>query len=396
MPTAWLERPFLPFVSFTAAAAGTTMKARQGYSNTATLCIVAALATFLNLTYLKLGTGRCQDKSMIRSSSKSIDSVTPTASCTWSPSAPEECHAALVSRLCQNEPNKKASRRRFIAMGDSTTGAMHLFKYLYDSTIRDAQAKIQAAFGNEVIVEERRGGKCRNNELFGLGYPSAWVPPNFSLGEGPIHGDEEPFCSDCGGGESVFLIVANNASAISSNRKSFDGPLLYGGFFKSEFARDVTIQSPQFGTTQENTAFFIQKAYNSPDLLEEWRNMPVCLLSAAHHDTGVPGVTKEIYLTNVEWFIQVMQPQCHFIIWLGANLPAGQEGFPQTRELTAEWNTAVRQMLDNRPDVNAIFVDVLAASHYEGNLWPGDNLHMDQIWYETLGGFFANVLSTKC
>ena len=374
-------------------------------STAAQLFVLAALTTILlqhhNLELAASEDGLRQNNSTtIPSSDEPLDFYAPS-SCTWSPSAPEECQAALMSRLCRNQPTNRASRRRFLVMGDSTAGPDHLFKYLYNFTVQDAQAQIQAAYGNEYIAEIRRGGRCRNNELFGLDYPSDWIGPNYTLGEGPVqYGAKVAFCSDCLGCHSIFLVVSRNASAShSSSEPSLKGPLLYGGFIKSEFARDVEIQSPQFRTTQENTAYFIQNAYNTPDLLEEWPDMPICLLSSAHHDAAIAGITQDRYLSNVEWFIKVMQPQCHFIIWLGANLPAGQVGYhkyPQTPELTTSWNRAVRQLLDSRPDLNAMFVDVLNASHHEGNLTKGNNVHMNPIWYETLADFFTHVLTTEC
>ena len=326
-----------------------------------------------------------------------------SAACTWSPSAADECTSVLTSRVCHNQQMDRASRRRFLIMGDSTAGPDYLSKYLYNFTIQDASLSLQAAYGDHYHCETRQGSRCNNNELFDLSYPDAWVPPNYTLGEGPVAlGARQAFCSDCAGCDSVFLVcsVNNNATRIErSTRQLFDAPLLYGGFFKAEFVRDVELQSPQFLTSQENIAQYIKEAYNTPDLLEDWRDRPICLLSSSHHDVLIPGMTQDMYVTNIEWYIRVMQPQCHFIIWIGANLPAGEVNgrrYPQTPERTTAWNTAARQLIENTSDLNAVFVDVLNASHFEGSLSAGDNVHMEPVWYETLATFFIGVLSTKC
>jgi hypothetical protein len=175
------------------------------------------------------------------------------------------------------------------------------------------------------------------------------------------------------------------------------GPIVYGGFIKAEFARDVEMQSAEFITSQENIAAFINTAYNSKGLVRDW-GKPVCLASTAHHDAAIPNITQEIYLTNVEWYIRVLKPHCEYIIWLGATAPADviPGEYPQTLNLTRDWNTGVRELLERKTDLNAVFVDIFVASQQDGAHRPDDNLHLAYAWYSAMASFFWSVMSTKC
>ena len=331
------------------------------------------------------------------------------SSCTWSPLDQQSCRNMIIQRLCRISShcaNYSALGRRFLVFGDSTMGPKTLFNHLYNFTHPDA-----SSFPVHYHCEHRRGKNCRNNVIMELG-PSppnrAWVAPNISLGEGPTHnGLQNHFCSDCATCNPTFMackIIRGNSSSsdmeerqtqsrFQSSRNSY--PLVYGGYLRGEFARDVGIQTPWYQTTQENTALSMERIYNAPELLLDWNGRPICLISAGQHDAGIPNITLEIYLTNVEWYIQVMRPQCELIIWLGPTMPAGRYDYPLTPALTTAWNKAVRTMIDAAPpELHTVFVDVLKASEYEGFL--RDNIHMEDSWYETLAAFFRDMISTSC
>ena len=67
-------------------------------------------------------------------------------------------------------------------------------------------------------------------------------------------------------------------------------------------------------------------------------------------------------------------------------------------DLLSFWSAAwsVRDMIEAQPDLNTVFVDVLEASHTECKTKAGDNIHMEDSWYEALADVFVQALSTKC
>ena len=279
-------------------------------------------------------------------------------------------------------------------------GTNRLSRHLLNFTLKDT-----SSMPFPYQCENLRGDRCNDMKLLNLKYPvnKTWTPPNFTLGEGPtLFGTEQPFCVDCSGCGSNFTVC----KAVNS-QKSFEQqpqttsayhgrPIIYGGYINREFARDVELQTAQFPTSQENIAAFVKRAFNKPRMLKDLNGRPVCLISAGQHDAGVPNITTDIYVKNVEWYINIMRPQCEFIIWLGSTLPAGLADYPQTPELIGAWNTAARALIEARPGLNTLFVDVANASKYEGKLIKRDNIHMEDPWYKALAGTFIEALSTSC
>ena len=323
-------------------------------------------------------------------------------SCTWSPSAASQCQETISRWFChKSSKSKDALGRRFLVFGDSTMSTNHLSKHFINLTIRDDTTMLP----NNYHFRTHHGDRCNEQTIMKLAYPEnrVWIAPNHTLGEGPLgFGARQPFCSDCGGCNSLFTVcsVSKNYGSITPQSRAISmsnfTPVIYGGYFKVEFARDVEMQTPQYRTSQENIAAFVERAYNKPQLLKDWNGRPVCLISAAHHDAAIPNIAQDVCVSNVRWYIQLMQPQCDFIIWLGANLPAGFAEYAQSPARTTSWNTAVRDMIEAQPDLNTVFVDVLEASHTECKTKAGDNIHMEDSWYEALADVFVQALSTKC
>jgi hypothetical protein len=366
------------------------------------------------------------------------------SSCVWSPnSSSVACRNLIVSYICSKDDGLKLGRR-LIVLGDSTNGPNFLFKFLKPLMITQAPTRIAAICPSRYECVARAGKRCNNNEIFGLDYPfnNSWVPPDASRGEGPMsYGLQNPFCSDCVSVHSALLcllfslcsIVLPCAAFLSPrvtvpttltrksscyrrfllcSLKSESAPCLgsakvgrsvgaenyipfvYGGFISSEYARHVELQSPHHLTTQENIALFLRRFYNTNGLIRDW-GMPICLVNSAVHDAAIPGITTETYVSNIEWYLKILSRECELIIWLGSTAPLGlyPDRFPQTKQRMFTWNAAVREAIHQRPELNAVFVDVYNASEeYEHR----DNIHMHESWYEALAAFFADAVSTRC
>ncbi|GKZ00277.1 hypothetical protein MPSEU_000980600 [Mayamaea pseudoterrestris] len=284
---------------------------------------------------------------------KAVLSASPTStpapiqvSCIWSPkpNGDAECRNLLLSRICSHRNERLG--RRFLLLGDSTMGPHHLSKFLPQLQGGHHQLvnKLKTNCRNIYACELLEGDRCRSNEMFGLDYPwnDTWVFPNHEAGEGPIsYGLNYSFCSDCAGcytsirvcslvNESQTCLDHLNA-ANKTQRQKRRRPIVYGGFLKVEFARDVEMQSSAYTTTQENIAAFVNASYNSPGLVRDW-GKPICLISTAHHDAAIPNVTRGVYLSNIEWYIRILYPHCESIIWLGATAPLQTvpDLYPQT------------------------------------------------------------------
>ncbi|GKY93428.1 hypothetical protein MPSEU_000310300 [Mayamaea pseudoterrestris] len=333
----------------------------------------------------------------------------PSSSCTWSPTHNDtECRELIVSRLCSHKSDRLG--RRVLFFGDSTVGPNRLFKDLQDHFKEDQfVANLDSVCPGLYSCSFRFGSHCRSNLAYGLQYPAnnVWRPPNLDLGEGPVvFGLTHHFCSDCAQCRTTVRVcsLANESQScldtiqradnVQDPLKQQNSSLVYGGFIKAEFARDVEMQSDLFTTTQENNAVFINASYNSDGLVRDW-GKPYCIVSTAHHDAGIQNMTREKYLANVEWYLGVLNSHCESIIWLGATAPKQTEPFPypQTVNQTRSWNAGVQEIVERMPELNTVFMDVLEASRLAEH---HDNIHMGGDWYQVLASFFWSVVSTKC
>jgi hypothetical protein len=113
-----------------------------------------------------------------------------------------------------------------------------------------------------------------------------------------------------------------------------------------EFARDVEWQTSEYSTTQENLiSKYIADQWNSDDLVYEF-GRPICVVRAGHHDVAVPNITLEIYMENVNWYLELLLQQCDYVIWISSTAPAHDE-YAQKIEGTYVWNMAVLELLLN-------------------------------------------------
>ena len=85
-----------------------------------------------------------------------------------------------------------------------------------------------------------------------------------------------------------------------------------------EFAKDVELQTPEFQTsTQENIAAYIDRVWNTAELLKDW-GKSVCVLSAGNHDMVIANITTTVeYIQNVKFMLtNIMDSCCVHMIWL--------------------------------------------------------------------------------
>jgi hypothetical protein len=169
--------------------------------------------------------------------------------------------------------------------------------------------------------------------------------------------------------------------------------MVHGGYINIEFARDVIMQSPEFLTTQENIAAFLNRTYNSPLLVQDW-GKPVCVVNTGHHDMAIPNITIPKFLSNVEWYLNLLNPHCSSIVWLSTTAPQTEQYFQKVND-TLLCNQGVQGILSRSHELRtkSVFVDVFEASRS----WPHrDNIHMDSVWYAKLGQLLTDFSTTKC
>jgi hypothetical protein len=347
----------------------------------------------------------------------------------------------LLQYQQQNNTNDRPPKipsvlhRRWLLLGDSTV--FRLFKHLRQFLMNDSVQRYQQYWSkqqqqqchqnesdisteNNYYIKEDfscltiQAGRCNTMEqlhLPRLPTTQPWVLPNFTMGEGPMKfGYENPYCTDCNGCDSQIIScqVSNDgtiencppvtATATSSSNDSIStsyiGPS-YGGYLSVEFARDVELQTLKHRTTQENfLSMYIAHQWNQPSttmILEFGR--PICVVSTGHHDVAIPNITLQVYLQNVQWYLELLIQQCDYIIWISNNCPATDD-YHQTTYGTYEWNVQVRDLLllskANRSiRSNIFFLDVFNASQ----TFPhDDNIHMSIAWYQKLSSFLQTIM----
>jgi hypothetical protein len=323
--------------------------------------------------------------------------ISPVLSCNWSPQERAnntECVKLLSSRM-------NAPFRRWLMFGDSTMSRLMRRSPLKSILLDRSIVQINKACPMDFSCTNRSGTRCNRNEVFGIPYRSdrQWYPPNYTLGEGPVkYGLENPYCNDCGGCNSELVVCTN--LTINNNRTCPESTLKklhFGAYISMEFQRDVEIQSPNFGTSQENIALlFLNSTQWNHDLISSSFGPTACIIGAGFHDMQVRNITLSIFIDNVKWHLRLLHPTCGHFIWLANTAPQAstQHLHPQGFNRTLRWNTAVRYMLENTTDFmhKSSFIDVFNASI---SFPHNDNIHLHPTWYRALGSMFASLIDTK-
>ena len=119
-----------------------------------------------------------------------------------------------------------------------------------------------------------------------------------------------------------------------------------------EFAKDVDLQTPEFQTTQENIAAYIDRVWNTA-------GKSVCVLSAGNHDMLIANNTTVEYIQNVKVMLTNMMDSCVHIIRLGNT--ADIKDYPeniQRKEKMKLWDVSVKETIEAEPTLHTASHDV--------------------------------------
>ena len=277
--------------------------------------------------------------------------------CTWEPGSHKSCFNLLASRV-------PVSVDRWMFLGDST---MHnMFDYLWDSDLHPHQSVRSC---DDCTLQ--KSNRCNVAATLGLRETAIWKQPANGT-EGPTqYGLQHPRCQDCSGCNCWLLKCKTPCNTTTAS------------FLSSEFARDVEVQTPLAGTTQENMALWLAK--QTSGAFEG--KLFICVMGVGLHDMTL-GPSKVVYTQNVRWFLKLLEPFCEHIVWVTMTAPK-TEDYHQKTHLVEEWNEAVKVMLSEEFAEITSVVDVFEVS----KIWPhGDNIHLEHPFYSDLALLFASVM----
>lgn len=250
-------------------------------------------------------------------------------------------------------------------------------------------------------------GQCGNNDIFLLDpiRGDEWRQPETF--EGPAEYNRRRFCTGCTGCKPTFLkcdVLNSSASTcrIGSTATPFGKKkkLVYGGYMPIEYARDVELQSPNYSTTQENILHYVQQEWNTPDLVKDF-GKPTCIVGAGIHDAARMSFTRDIFVGNVRWYLDLLLETCSFVLWILNTAPlrtTPTRKITQTINQTRSWNDGVRRLISTEYNRSAVaFMDVFEASVGLPHLNSGDNIHMSVEWYYHLAVLLEDhMISIEC
>ena len=106
---------------------------------------------------------------------------------------------------------------------------------------------------------------------------------------------------------------------------------------------------------------------------------------------NIPNITLEIYLDNVQMYLQALDRTCDHFVWQANTCPLANK-YKQTPESILKWNTAVFDMIVKTAHLlhKTSYVNVYNASI---NFKHMDNIHMSPEWYKTLGAMYVNLIN---
>jgi hypothetical protein len=116
------------------------------------------------------------------------------------------------------------------------------------------------------------------------------------------------------------------------------------------------------------------------------------VISAGIHDITIPDITSTDYISNVHWYLTLLQPVCGHFIWLSSTAPKFDLiEFSQTKAGMTEYRDAVKEFIGGNAEFSEMssFVDVFDASIHVRH---GDHIHMAESWYQELGDWFVTLM----
>lgn len=314
--------------------------------------------------------------------------------CTWSPAEQDDCKQILSRRLF-NEDGRVP--RRWFFFGDSTVAQLWSTSSLSQVMVDFGLDQLDEACSRRYKCQARVLGHCNLNQQYELN-TVPWQLPDWELGQGPSNttttsGEACLGCKNCISKFPDCVLIDNDRHCRRSKTLS------YGGYIAMPYARDVLLQSPAFATTQENVLAYLGARVNTLDLHEDFEGNPICVVRAGVHDMAIPKMTTAKYVSNVKWYLGLLQPQCSHVVWLQNTAPLLHEQqqdnttpqFPQTVERVREYDRAVYESVSSSPLRGFVTtMDVFEASI---DWTHSDNIHLDSDWNRALGMFFVKLSS---
>ena len=263
--------------------------------------------------------------------------------------------------------NPKMDSSKIPVHNTGSESCLTLFKYILTDTVSSVlflgDSTMSRTFSStseykcscQSILQTSR---CDLIEKFGMKRASKWNPPILHK-EGPLSfGKKHPFCTDCSGCPSSICVGANRT------RKCIEE-----SYISVEFAKDVEMQSDASNTTQETVALYLKKKPRTD----------LCIVAAGLHDMAIPGISDTQYGKNLKWYLNLLQPHCSRMIYIGQTSVMGDPRYKQTNPRIKAWNSITSALISNMNFT--LFVDVYESSINGKHV---DNTHMHAHYYRAL------------
>lgn len=335
-------------------------------------------------------------------------------SCQWSPEEQESCMKLLKQRILRDKASPTIPRR-FFFLGDSTIA--HFYRFMKSEIpTHDYWQLTGPALANAVCPGRKSNHslscplfsprRCGLTRRFNLTEPTTGrVSPNYTAVIGPSPNGKVN-CQECFGCRSKIRFCRGECPSTEPSTLSYTG-----SFFGIEFARDVELQSEEYGsTTQENMVGLIQAQYRAEGSMFNavYGGPAVCITTAGVHDTSIPNFTIPPFLDNAEWYLALLlartdttPPVCRHVVWLHNTAPLRDDEndpnlsqYRQNKVLLKQINDAVESRIQQNEVLlsKVTVIDVYKASVGLPHHKPGDNIHLHMPWYKEIGGFFWHLM----
>lgn len=208
---------------------------------------------------------------------------------------------------------------------------------------------------NNTLKVLTRRNPCQNLVYYGLPPPdTGWRQPDPQLGEGPIGiGLQRHFCTDCRNCWNIAMESAGSGTQSSSDV----GHAVSVEYLVVEYARDVSLPSRWTNTTQQTVTHYLNQKKSSPS---------VCVATAGLNDAAIqPPISQEVYLQNVDNYLDQLQRTCDSVIWIGLNaVVEGGNQVLQSNCRLRKWNDGLRKLLEARNYEKLYFIDIFDQSFH--------------------------------
>jgi hypothetical protein len=269
--------------------------------------------------------------------------------CVWNTTL-RSCHEILMPAL-HNQPS-------WVFLGDS--GMANLPYYI----------SLKWPFGALNITTRRH--PCQNLAYYRLPPPNhEWIPPDPSKGEGPMgHALENPYCMNC---KKCWNLLMENPVF----------PERYVEYLVVEYARDVSIPTLVTNTTQETAIYYLRQRHRAPPT--------VCVASAGLHDAAIdPPISLDMYLTNVDKYLALLQRTCQHVVWMGMHAVVEGPDIQQSNCKLKQWNNAVMGLLEMKNYDNVYVIDVWEKSFQTDYVDPTT---VGKKFYASLSRLFVALMA---